>query len=778
MALRLVFHDLRAPGLTPARRETLLHEAVTHFERATERAASVDARVRVDGIYRGDERVIEIDPESDAQAFAIFQHGLRRVIFLPGVTRDELDALVEVLNTDPNTLDPKEDDLITLLGRRELASIYFLVVETFVEGESDSAAEVQEIIAAGLRERAIGYEAVEGDDAASVRLWEMDQHLVESGELTRLLELSPDEAASGSEGTLGAELSELRRKLVSGLEDAGAHLAEPAMHLAMQLEPPALQRLARLLARELASAAHAESPPRFAEALARTRQTLTQAEKATGRPEVARALFSSAVEELAFLVLEHEPAAGVEAARALARLGGAGAAARLARLARLPPSAGRDRALTAMVTADESGVDEVERLSATLDDGGRLALVRGLAAAPVGRRTLAYFTALLEDPRPAARAHAIGWFTHQAPDHAVGVLGRCLRRGDSHDLRAALYLLLSTRGPLARTLILAFLQSKEFESNTLDDKRLTTLALLEAAGPSALPYLLSKAEDMALRAHARDTRAAAVAALAASGDDEARNLVRELSESRSAGRVVVEEARAGLEADGDLRTASERLEEALRASGTLRALSVARRASSKPRSAPAPQTGSLVPGFSVVSSTLSATPSSAPPPTSSSRPAEADSAMLAGSAALRPPAMPDLSGVTIRPPSDAPREAPGSSRASTRPALRTETLGSPSSRPVGLRPDTLRPPTTGTEERLGGGGRRRRSSKLDRKKLPARPMSSLRSKQTEPEIPTQAEEAPPPSRSARAPQREKSDLEALLEAYVTERPPAGESDAG
>ena len=125
---------------------------------ALDRYGEIHLRVKIDGLYIGGEKVLEISPREDRALFRLFQHGVRQFSFGQGLSLAELESFVEVLTTDPDAFDQVEEDISTLLVDQEFEAIHFVVVDTFTEGglggaaNQHRAADLAELVSAALRE--------------------------------------------------------------------------------------------------------------------------------------------------------------------------------------------------------------------------------------------------------------------------------------------------------------------------------------------------------------------------------------------------------------------------------------------------------------------------------------------------------------------------------------------------------------------------------------------------------------------------------------------------
>lgn len=90
----------------------------------------VVVRVASIGIVFQGRRVTE-DAKRVPYLFRLFCDGVRELTFLPELTREELQSLVEVLASDPKA---GLDDMVTLLWRKNLTHIRYYAADTLAEG--------------------------------------------------------------------------------------------------------------------------------------------------------------------------------------------------------------------------------------------------------------------------------------------------------------------------------------------------------------------------------------------------------------------------------------------------------------------------------------------------------------------------------------------------------------------------------------------------------------------------------------------------------------------
>src|SRR6185436_15310623 len=100
----------------------------------------------------------EPGPPLDAVPYNLFACGMRTLIVEPGITLDELRALLTLLLLDPVRDLPPEDDIATAFWERDLAHVKYEVVDAFAEGDAaereafyDAADAIEEIAADAAR---------------------------------------------------------------------------------------------------------------------------------------------------------------------------------------------------------------------------------------------------------------------------------------------------------------------------------------------------------------------------------------------------------------------------------------------------------------------------------------------------------------------------------------------------------------------------------------------------------------------------------------------------
>ncbi|GAB4245989.1 MAG: HEAT repeat domain-containing protein [Thermoleophilia bacterium] len=91
-----------------------------------------------------EEEVYRSEDLREGIPFLLFRDGVRRLSFLPGLNRDEILGLVEVL-VKAQEVDKSEHDVITMLWERDFAHIDYTVVDPLLEGEAEGQDEVRRL---------------------------------------------------------------------------------------------------------------------------------------------------------------------------------------------------------------------------------------------------------------------------------------------------------------------------------------------------------------------------------------------------------------------------------------------------------------------------------------------------------------------------------------------------------------------------------------------------------------------------------------------------------
>jgi len=609
-AVRLLLRDLHAPGLIPHRATELLDEAHALLIELTAED-TLHLRIRFDGVYRGEERLLSIRAERNARAFRIFQHGVRQISFSPGVERSELADLVSVIATDWTQAMHREDDIVTLVGGMQLDSVHLVVVETFSESGDGEDGDLAAIVASGLRGTVDATDEPENAHETVIRFSNADVERVDLAMAEQVASaLSRAHPAAASPVQIDPSTDALRAELEDGVRHVGRWLVAPAMKMAPLCDATERDRLREILTHQLLAEANLTASP--TEALSSLLDAREAARLPGTSPTLIDDLLDPALEKIALAALGAPGQASMDAIDVLVGAAHGDDAEVARRVARLPPSAVRDAALTTV--AERSGgrlVAFAREALPALDAAAVDALLHGLRHVPLASDSLALFRAALSSEHATVRARGLGWLNFQAPDHAVKELGKALRVGDRVLWQSALCLVLRSRPIVARALITSWYGSDECQSLALEDRRLAVLAYVKLIGNRALSELRKTAHGSAFRRRTKEARAVAVVGLGVLRDAESRPLIESLAAKRSSGDLacreagrIVDAARAGQRPYLDPLVL---VEDELSCLGVLEVLRV-----SEQDLGPAVDDG-VSDGFSVRSKSLSEHPSNRPP---------------------------------------------------------------------------------------------------------------------------------------------------------------------
>lgn len=565
-ALRLLARELRlgkgAANQGVASLGSGITELFIELSPILERHGELHVRVRVDGLYVGGERVLEVVPQDDRALFRLFQHGVRQFSFSEGVTPTELESFVKVVTTDPETLDHVEEDVSTLLVDQELENIHFVVVDTFMEGMSGSggaadsrrAADLAELVASSLRERLSERPDLMGDGGGTVRFMAADVTFLEQADLGALLTaLQPqrgDESEAGAH--LDADLEAFGRDLEGALERWTPWLPAAVLRALDGAVEDEVDALCRLLAGQLwADAQHAglgaverqlEEIGRWLDAaateagdLAATAETLT------------RALFSTRLSRMALSALKSgDPDDELAAVGVFRRLTPEERGKALVDVCALQPSPARAGAIVALLRRPLPPIEPILENLVGYDARAAKSVLGAIAAGGEGdERTLAAFQVALTHPDPSVRSEALGWTVDHGGDRAASVLSDALRDPSPIVRGAALFLLVDKRPSYGPALLKTWFGSPAYKKLPMEEKRLGAFALAAAAGQAVLPLLRKHLHKLNITGDTSldETRAAAVAALGVLGDTESEGRITKLSKSRFCGPALQEEAK-------------------------------------------------------------------------------------------------------------------------------------------------------------------------------------------------------------------------------------------
>lgn len=545
-ALQLLLRQLRG-GRRNARGwlDTLASELHGLLISELAQRGAIHLRVGVDGFTTEGEKILDYSPRDDPAVFRLFQHGVRQLSFLPGLEREELDALLDVLTTDLSVADLAEEDITTLLASKELDSIQFVVVETFSEGAQDAggdrrAGDVAAIIAATLRETLSAYEGEAGLDGVSagggdIRFWQADAAFLESADLPALMaELPRFGSGEGADAAQDPELSAFAAELTNALVRPMPWLPDALLAVLHNAEGPILERLATSLANDVMSDVEQVGLDAGAPTLRRVLEWVNGQGGSDRAIAVATALFTPRLVAVAVAGLETR--GGVEIALDILRMLPDGLIPEaLAGTCALPDSAARRAAIGALTSGGGEGLASAADLLGTLDGETARTILRAASRMPADATSVPLFRAGAVHPDEIVRAHALGWLAHRTGDDAMGVFTAALRDPHRTVRLAAVWLLRATQARFARAQLKLWVESAFFHDQLdLDDKRLGMQAFALLAGPRALPILRAAASKSTVLHRHKDEelKAAAVASLGLLVDDEALDLLESLARAR------------------------------------------------------------------------------------------------------------------------------------------------------------------------------------------------------------------------------------------------------
>ncbi len=166
--------------------------------------ASISWDVAVAGFFSGG--VVIWAPDRmpfDRIPYQLFGDGVRRIQFLPGVTEDEFRDLVAIFVREASSLGP-EDDSVTALWDRRFEHVAYVAIDSFADGEGDSAAMEDALAVANHLARLAELDRDEADESLASRAMQLNLtgQLKASGESAAALAVDPLTRA-----TLGAQLN-------------------------------------------------------------------------------------------------------------------------------------------------------------------------------------------------------------------------------------------------------------------------------------------------------------------------------------------------------------------------------------------------------------------------------------------------------------------------------------------------------------------------------------------------------------------------------------------
>jgi serine/threonine protein kinase len=320
----------------------------------------------------------------DAVAYNLFACGMRRLVFEPGITMEELRSLLTLMLVDPGRDLPPEDDIAAAFWEKALPHVRYEVVDAFAEGD---AAEREEFYASADELEAMAADAAR-KHASSVE--------------ARAMAVSTDRAALRGEkatspmalddvvrAVFGSQLDVPREKWSERYVDA---LVEGYLDAAANRDAPLVLASLRKSASDLVVAGRLKVIVAMHDALIeRLGQRVAGEDFARLSAALTNALFGAETLELALKRLQTEPGDVPLFAPVMAKLWAAELPAVLAALPSAPPGALRDL-LNRFVERVLPGHElEIAASLAGLDPELACSLVGvlGKAGTPDARRALA-----------------------------------------------------------------------------------------------------------------------------------------------------------------------------------------------------------------------------------------------------------------------------------------------------------------------------------------------------------------------------------------------------
>lgn len=521
-----------------------------------DRYGEVHLRVKIDGLYIGGERVLEISPREDRALFRLFQHGVRQFSFGQGLSLDELESFVEVLTTDPDTFDQIEEDISTLLVDQEFESIHFVVVDTFTEGgiggaaSQHRAADLAELVSAALRETISTQPAVvDGGQGGTVRFLAADVTFLEQHDIGALLtslrsqtsddveQARPDEELEA----LGGEVKQamvrwtpwLPRSVLGALDGSTAEEAD------------ALYRL--LGSHLLGDAQHYGLASIKRELVAIGRWLDECGEDDERSASVTNAVFSPRLARIALTALRTGETEGeLVAIDVFRRLTPGDRGKTLVDTCRLPAGPARASAITSLLRRPRPALEVVLDNFLSFDVSAARAVLGALSDATEDEtEAIGVFQVALVFPDAGVRAESLGWLMQNAGDRAAAALSEALRDEDATVRRVALFLILDRRPTYGGAIVKTWFGSPFVKKLPLDEKRLAACSLAALSGDSVLPMFRKLVRKLNITGDSNvdEIRAASVAALGMLNDAESEERIAKLAKSRICGQTLQEEAK-------------------------------------------------------------------------------------------------------------------------------------------------------------------------------------------------------------------------------------------
>ncbi|MEM9191416.1 MAG: hypothetical protein AAGF12_19750 [Myxococcota bacterium] len=517
-ALGLIFHRL-PPSDTPS---DVGNEAFQLLRRVVSRGP-IELRIAGDGVYRKGDRTLEFGA-ADRTLVRVFEHGIRVVRFLPGLSEPEVSAFLRIVQQPIRLDEHPHDDLTTLLAEQEFDCVQYEVVLGDGEGERL----IREFVEAARSE---AFDSADGG-SLSERLARADVRVLRTEDLNDIQQTPPEiDEEFGVFGFVDPTLTALAEELSAELERPSFSLTRAVGAYAdwTAKERPLLGALVgEAICQDAAErdTLRAGELTRWRSWVEAHRAELVCLDELTG-PGLRELALGALTADLR---LDRDAAIGV-----LKQTTGPAASAWLPRVAALPEGGLRARAIAALLDAEDPAEtmlgtnepptptlrDQVLLVIPTLDGEGASAVLASFRSAPFDRDSAAIFRTGLTHGSALARVQSMSWYAYYGGDHVVAVLRRALRSSVVEDRVAALYLIVRVRPQVGVGLLKAWFEGESFRKLPFDDKQLGALCLAKVGGQRIAETLRPWLQRKFIERPAMDEmHAAAAAAIAAIEDPE------------------------------------------------------------------------------------------------------------------------------------------------------------------------------------------------------------------------------------------------------------------
>lgn len=109
----------------------MLDEVARQFTDLLNLGVDLTLYVQPEALLYGDTPILEANDREESIPMAFYRDGIRRLEFAPGLTRDELEAFIEATSFGLHFAGVG-DDIVSLLWRKDLSFINYLVVDTTI----------------------------------------------------------------------------------------------------------------------------------------------------------------------------------------------------------------------------------------------------------------------------------------------------------------------------------------------------------------------------------------------------------------------------------------------------------------------------------------------------------------------------------------------------------------------------------------------------------------------------------------------------------------------